>query len=71
MTDRTQKTSPIRVAAQEDPAVSEAMHRIEQGTRDLYRALTDLGDAHPRLHGALLAIGPDLCAQAVKGGQTV
>lgn len=62
------KTSPIRVAAQNDPRVQEAMRHITQATEELYQALADLGESTPRLSGFLSALGPGLCAQAVQLG---
>jgi hypothetical protein len=60
----------ISRAAQEDPAVQDAMTRIAEATIDLHRALTVLGSSTPRLNGILAnAVGPDLCARAVKTGR--
>jgi hypothetical protein len=58
--------SPVREAAENDPRVQEAALRIEEATVELHQALADLS---PRLGGAIAkAIGPDLCAQAVRQG---
>lgn len=60
----------ISRATQEDPAVQDAMTRIAEATIELHRALTALGSSTPRLNGILAnAVGPDLCAQAVKTGR--
>ena len=63
----TTQSSPVSLAAQEDPRVQAAMQHITEGVEELYRALAALGAETPRLSGVLAkAVAPGLCVQAIE-----
>lgn len=63
-------SSPVAIAAQEDPGVQAAMRQIAAGAEELHRALEALGAATPRLSGVLPRLGPILAAQAIQQGRS-